>query len=291
MASLLLKDETRNPTRSLKDRATAVFNALLPAASRAPVACASAGNAAISLAAYAAATGRACHVFVPAGIRRARREVLVGFGATVHDAGGDYDDAFERAERACEKYGWFNRNCAYHPALVEGKRTVAFEIAEALDWEAPDVVIAPVGDGCTLAAIGKGFRQLQETGMVGHAPRLIGVQAAAVAPIVERFNTGLARTIADARATAATSISVAAPRNALRLLSELRASDGAVLAVEDAELVRSAGTLACEAGVVAEPASAGTVAVLPHLADRGELQGRRVVLVVTGGRADPGEEA
>ncbi len=156
LRALYIKDETRNPSRCLKDRASAVGVALAAAAGRSVLYCASAGNAAISLAAFCAHQGLECHVFVPADVSQVRLDWLRRYGAQVTVADGDYDRAFELSELAGRSHQWFSRNCAFNPFLVEGKKTVSFEIAEALGWQAPDLVIAPVGDGCTLGAIGKG---------------------------------------------------------------------------------------------------------------------------------------
>jgi threonine synthase len=284
LAHLWLKDETRNPTRCLKDRATALFMTQALALGRRDVYCASAGNAAISLAGFAAHLGLACHVYVPNVVSATRLAWLERYGADVHVSQGDYDCAYDEAEEAGARQGWLSRNCAFNPYLVEGKKTVSFEIAEQLGWTAPDLVAAPVGDGCTLGAIGKGFRELREVGLVERMPRLLGAQAATLQPIVQRQcgetphdNTGPTR---------AASIAVRAPRNALRLLRELDIGNGVMQAVTDAEIERAQTLLAREAGVVCEFTSAATLAGLMQLAEAESLAGQSVVLVLTGGRLD-----
>jgi threonine synthase len=284
LRALYLKDETRNPTRCLKDRATAVGVALARSLGRDDLVCASAGNAAISLAGFCAQQGLRAHAFVPAGASATRLAWLERFGASVHRSEGDYDQAFDESERAREENGWFSRNCAFNPFLVEGKKTVAFEIAEQLGWRAPDLVVAPVGDGCTLGAAGKGFRELERMGFLDATPRLLGVQAAAIQPLVARF-TGRAAEPAEGR-TAAASIAVRRPRNALRLLAELRASGGEMRAVSDPEIAAAQDLLAREAGLVAELTSAATLAGLLRLAAEQDLAGRTAVLMITGGRVD-----
>ncbi|MEJ7810558.1 MAG: threonine synthase [Gemmatimonadaceae bacterium] len=288
LRTLYLKDETRNPTRCLKDRATAVAVSLAQAVGARAVYCASAGNAAISLAGFSANAGLACHVFVPSYASPVRLAWLRRFAADVRVSTGDYDQAVDESEREGSAHDWYSRNCALNPFLVEGKKTVAFEIAEQLDGHAPDIVAAPVGDGCTLAAIGKGFRELREIGVTSALPRLLGAQAAAVQPIVRRYAAehGSRTEVAGEPATAASSIAVRRPRNALRLLRELRESDGEMLAVTDAEIGRAQRRLAEEAGVVAEFTSAATLAALARLAEHEELGGKTAVLVITGGRLD-----
>ena len=281
LAELYLKDETRNPTRCLKDRSTSVGMAIALERGARAVYCASAGNAAISLAGYAAHAGVECHVFVPHRVSDVRLDWLRRFGATIHVSEGNYDQAFAESEALGRAAGWYSRNCAYNPFLVEGKKTVALEIGAQLAGDVPDVVIAPVGDGCTLAAVGKGFRELRALGRTSRLPALFGVQAEAVQPLVRRFRHEPDDPGGETRAA---SISVRRPRNARRLLRELEAAGGELLAVADEETEAAQRALAEEAGLVAEFTSATPFAALVRRA--GELRGRRVVLVITGGRAD-----
>jgi threonine synthase len=281
LSALYLKDETRNPTRCLKDRATAIAIALALELGSTDVYCASAGNAAISLAGFAAHAGLRCHAFVPSYVSATRLDWLRRFGAQTHVSTGNYDQAFAEAEAAGTEHQWFSRNCAFNPFLVEGKKTCALEIAEKL---APDFVIAPVGDGCTLGAIGKGFREARALGLIERLPRLIGVQAAGVQPMVARFR-GLASDDSEGE-TAAASIAVRRPRNALRLLRELKASGGEMVAVSDPQIGMAQRRLAEQAGIVAEFTSAATLAALEALALRGSVEGQTGVLVITGGRVD-----
>lgn len=276
LAALYLKDETRNPTRCLKDRATAIGVTLAIQSGATDVYCASAGNAAISLAGFAAHAGLRCHVFVPGRTSPARLDWLRRFGADVRVSKGNYDCAFAEAEQAGAKNGWYSRNCAFNPFLVEGKKTCALEIAETIT---PDFVVAPVGDGCTLGAIGKGFREALELGIIDRLPRLIGVQAEGVQPMVARFRETDDQGKGE---TAAASIAVRRPRNALRLLRELKASGGKMVAVSDEEIARAQSALSEYAGIVAEFTSAATLAAIGKL----DLHDQSGVLVITGGRLD-----
>lgn len=284
LAALYIKDETRNPTRCLKDRATAIGMTMALAQGHTDVYCASAGNAAISLAGFAAHAGLTCHAYVPSYASHTRLAWLERYGANIHVSTGNYDDAYAEAEAEGGQHGWYSRNCALNPFLVEGKKTVSYEIAEELAWSTPDLVIVPTGDGCTSGATGKGFRELKQMGLLTSTPRLIGVQASAVAPIASRFRGESWG--GDAGETAAASIAVRQPRNALRLLNEVRASDGAMVDVTDEAISEAQTLLATEAGVVAEFTSAATLAALSQLAERESLAGQTAVLVVTGGRLD-----
>lgn len=272
---IFLKDETRNPTRCLKDRATAVGITMALESGATDVYCASAGNAAISLAGFSANCGMRCHVFVPGCTSATRLDWLRRFGADVRISQGNYDQAFEEAERAGSENGWYSRNCALNPFLVEGKKTCALEIAEQM---APDIVIAPVGDGCTLGAIGKGFREARELGLLHRLPRLIGVQAEGIRPLVDRFRG----TQSPEGETAAASIAVRRPRNAIRLLREIELSGGEMIAVTDDEIAGAQRALAEEAGIVAEFTSASTLAALRKI-DAAEAT---IILIITGGRVD-----
>jgi threonine synthase len=284
LAALYLKDETRNPTRCLKDRATAVGVTMAMAQGYSDVYCASAGNAAISLAGFAAHAGLACHAYVPNIASRTRITWLRRYGANVHISTGNYDQAYAESEADGAQHGWYSRNCALNPFLVEGKKTCAFEIAEQMDGVAPDWVIAPSGDGCTLGAIGKGFREMVTVDMLDRLPRLAGVQAEATQPLVRRLRGEPQGD--DSGSTGAQSIAVRQPRNALRLLNEVRESDGTLLAVPDDEIASSQHLLATEAGLVAEFTSAATLAALARLAEERSLEGHTAVLVITGGRLD-----
>ena len=161
---------------------------------------------------------------------------------------------------------------------------VSFEIAEQLGWSVPDVVVAPVGDGCTLGAIGKGFRELREVGLTERLPRLLGAQAAAVQPLVQS-QRGEASHDNDGP-TRAASVAVRTPRNASRLLDELAASQGSMQAVTDDAIEHAQRLLASEAGVVCEFTSVATLAGLSQLAEAESLAGQTAVLVITGGRLD-----
>ncbi len=275
MRALYLKDETRNPTRCLKDRATAIAVTMAMEIGARDVYCASAGNAAISLAGFAANAGLRCHVYVPSYASEVRLDWLRRFGADLHVSKGNYDQAFAEAESDGQANGWYSRNCAFNPFLVEGKKTCGLEIAE---HATADFVIAPVGDGCTLGAIGKGLREAREIGLSERLPRVIGVQAEGVSPMVARYNN-VEPQDGD---TAAQSIAVRRPRNAIRLMREIVASQGAMVAVPDPEIAAAQKLLAEEAGIVAEFTSAATLAALNHIDVRGETG----VLVITGGRVD-----
>ena len=175
---LWLKDDTRNPTGSLKDRASAM--AVLRAREQGyeTITTASTGNAAAALAGVAASVGLRVVIFVPRSAPEAKLTQLLVYGAEVHLVDGPYDEAFERCLEATEREGWYCRNTGFNPWMTEGKKTAAYEIAEQLGWEAPDAVVVSVGDGSIIGGLHKGFFDLLKLGWTERMPRLVGVQAA-----------------------------------------------------------------------------------------------------------------
>lgn len=282
LRTLLVKDEGRNPTASFKDRASAVGVTRALARRARVVACASTGNAATSLAGAAASVGLRCVIFVPEKAPEPKLAQLLVFGARVVRVKASYDATWELCQRACERHGWYNRNAAVNPSLVEGKKTCGLEIAEQCGAEPPDWVAVSVGDGCTIAGVWKGLREMHGLGFIPRLPRMLGVQAAGARPLVDAFRSGR-ELVPGPAATLADSICVGHPRNWRKALAAVRESGGAFVAVEDAailEAMREAGRLA---GVFGEPAGVAGLAGLRQAVADG-IVGRRAtaLAVVTG---------
>lgn len=280
---LWIKDDGRNPSASLKDRASAV--ALVRARQeQAPViAAASTGNAASSLACLCASVGQRCIIFVPETAPPAKVAQLLIFGAQVLLVKGSYDDAFDLCMEACRAYGWYNRNTAVNPYMSEGKKTVALEICEQLRWQAPDLILVPVGDGCIIGGVGKAVRDLLALGWIERAPRLIGVQAEGSSVLATAWQKGTEEIVPVPATTIADSISVAKPRDAIKALRAVRATDGEFVTVSDEEILAAMRLLGRTMGVFAEPAGAASVAGLIQMARQGRLRGtERLVALVTG---------
>ena len=157
---LWVKDDGLNPTGALKDRASAMAVAKAREAGAGVIACSSTVNAASSLAGNAAAAGLATYIFVPSRAPKGKVAQLMTFGATVISVQGSYEETFELSRQAINRWGWYNRNAAINPYLSEGKKTVAYEILEQLGWQAPDYIAISVGDGCTIAGLWKGLKDL-----------------------------------------------------------------------------------------------------------------------------------
>src|SRR6266566_2986522 len=279
MGNLWLKDDSRNPSASLKDRASVI--AVMLANGR-TLACASTGNAASSLAVQAAAVGLPCYIFVPYNAPRAKVVQLLMCGATVFAVNGTYDDAFDLCIEACDAFGWYNRNTGYNPYLVEGKKTVGLEIAEQLAWQVPDTVLVPTGDGCIISGVYRGFEDFYLLGMIERIPRLVAVQAEGSPAIVRALEGDSVVRACEAR-TIADGISVGLPRNGAMAVRHIRASGGFGVTVTDAEILAAEKELARLTGVFAEPSGAASYAGLLRLLDEGKVaRDERVVLLVTG---------
>ena len=258
---LYVKDDGINPTASLKDRASAMAVVKAEEAGAKIIACSSTGNAASSLAGNAAAAGFETYIFVPSRAPKGKVAQLMMFGAHVISIQGSYEDTFRLSAEAIDKYGWYNRNAAINPYLMEGKKTVSYEIAEQLNYKMTDYVAVSVGDGCTISGVWKGFKDLYAAGFIDKLPRLISVQAEGCCP--------LNRAIAENRDwypmeenTIADSIAVGVPRNPDKALNAIRESNGVVVNVSDEEILAAMKLLGTNCGVFAEPAGAtGTAGV------------------------------
>lgn len=284
MPHLYLKDDTRNPSGSTKDRASHLVVAKAIEYGYATVAAASTGNAATALAAAGAAAGVKTIVFVPASAPPAKLVQMASYGALLVPVAGTYDQAFELSIAACERFGWYNRNTALNPFTVEGKKTAALEIARDLAPEAPDVVVVPTGDGVIVAGIAKGFADLVRCGLLPRVPRLVAVQPERSGAIARALRSGAAEITPEPGAgSVADSLTVAAPRNAVMALKDVRSSGGCGVLVSEEAILDAIPRLAAATAVFAEPAAAIALAGL-EAALAGGLVSRdeRVVLLVTG---------
>lgn len=284
MPDLWVKDDTRNPSGSTKDRASLLVVAKARQYGFDTIATASSGNAAAALGAMCAAAGVRAVALVPASVPEAKLTQLRCYGAEVLLVDGTYDEAYELCLTLCQERGFYNRNTAFNPFTTEGKKTVALEIAAQMGTAPPDAVVVPVGDGVILSGVAKGFADLERGGLLGRRPRLIAVQPEGSAALVRALERG-AGTVApiDSAPTVADSLAVEAPRGAVTALKAVRGSGGAGVTVTDEAIVEAIAELARTTGVFAEPAAAAALAGLRvarqrHLVDRDE----RVVLLVTG---------
>nr|WP_325211169.1 threonine synthase [uncultured Oscillibacter sp.] len=282
LGRLFVKDDGQNPTASLKDRASAMAVAKAREAGAKVIACSSTGNAASSLAGNAAAAGLSTYIFVPSRAPKGKVAQLMTFGATVISVQGSYEETFELSKQAIDKWGWYNRNAAINPYLSEGKKTVALEIMEQLHWQVPDYIAISVGDGCTIAGLWKGLKDLYAIGFIDRLPRLLSAQAAGCCPLNRAIETNTPWEPMEEN-TLADSIAVGVPRNADKALMAIRESKGLTVNVTDEEIMAAQQLLGRTCGVFGEPAGVTGTAGVKKLCEAGVIgKHDTVVSVVTG---------
>jgi threonine synthase len=205
------------------------------------------------------------------------------FGAHVLSVQGSYEDTFSLSAQAIDRFGWHNRNAAINPYLLEGKKTVSFEIALQMGFKAPDYVAVSVGDGCTIAGVWKGFKDLFETGFIKSLPRLISVQASGCCPINRAASSGSETLVPMEENTIADSIAVGVPRNFKKALRAIKESNAICVEVSDGEILEAMKTVGRFAGVFGEPAGiAATAGVLKLGKAKAIPADACVVSIVTG---------
>jgi threonine synthase len=281
---LWIKDETRNPSASNKDRATALVIEDGLRRGVDTITTASTGNAAVATAFGAAAAGMRAVIFVSTDCQPEKLGLMTQAGAWTFQVREGYAAAVGLSRAAARTFGWLDRNTGANPFTIEAKKTVAFEVWEQLGRRVPDVMIVPVGDGPTLVALYKGFAELVSCGLTARQPRLIGVQAQHCQPLVRAWLGAPAEPAElDPAATVADGIAVVRPAIGDAVLEAVRAGGGAMVALTDSALLNAVATLAAKAGVGAEPAGAAALAGLECALERGLVDRQEtVVLLVTG---------
>lgn len=253
-----LKDDSQNPTFSFKDRASLLVSAYAREQGINTLVAASTGNAGSSLAGICASQNQHAIIMVPRSAPVAKLIQIMMYGAIPVLIDGNYDTAFDLSIEASKELGWFNRNTAYNPFTIEGKKTVAFEIYDQLQGKLPSRIFVPVGDGVIISGLYKGFEDLLKLGIIKAMPLIVAVQSESSDNLVrnmdtESFQMKTATTIAD-------SISVDYPRNFFMAQSFLQKYHGQWLSVSDQEIMQAAGLLARTTGIFAEPAAAAAMA-------------------------------
>ncbi len=255
---LYLKDDSQNPTFSFKDRASALVSAFAKENGIETIVAASTGNAGSSLAGICASQGQKAIIFVPATAPKAKLTQIMMYGAKLVPVAGNYDQAFDLSIEATKHFGWYNRNTAYNPLTIEGKKTVSFELFSQLKANVPDFIFVPVGDGVIISGVYKGFEDLLQLGITEKMPVVVAVQAAGSCNLVENigkegFRISPSETIAD-------SISVDIPRNFNMAATYLSKYHGLTVTVSDDAILSASSMLARNTGIFTEPASAAAFA-------------------------------
>ena len=288
LGELWIKDDTANPTGSFKDRVVSVALTKARQLGFKVAACASTGNLANSVAAHAARAGMESVVLIPHDLEAAKVTMTTIYGGTVIAVEGTYDDVNRLcAELTSERPSWAFVNVNVRTYYAEGSKTLAFEIAEQLGWEAPDHVVVPIGSGSQLTKVAKGFRELGEVGLLDEVPevRISGAQAEGCSPVATAFAEGTDAIRPVKPHTIAKSLAIGNPADGWYALEAMRSSGGSCAAVTDDEVVEAIGLLARTEGIFAETAGGVTIATLAKLAASGAVRrDERVVALVTGSR-------
>jgi threonine synthase len=286
LGELWIKNDTLNPTGSFKDRVVSVALTKARELGFKVAACASTGNLANSVAAHAARAGMESVVFIPHDLEEAKIVTTAVYGGKLIAVEGSYDDVNRLcAELASERPTWAFVNVNVRTYYAEGSKTLAFEVAEQLGWQAPDHVVVPVASGSQLTKIHKGFAELHQVGLLAEEPhvRVSGAQAAGCAPVATAFAEGSDHVRPVRPKTIAKSLAIGNPADGFYALDVVRSTGGAVGAVTDEEIVDGIRLLARTEGIFAETAGGVTIATLAKLAASGVVRAdERVVAYVTG---------
>ncbi len=288
LKELYIKDDGLNPSGSSKDRASgvAVLKAIEVGAK--VISCSSTGNAASSCACHAAHMGIPAVIFVPKRAPIGKLTQISLYGATLVVVDGDYKAAFRLSKEAINKYGWYNRNAAINPFMVEGKKTVSLEIAEQLNFKPTDWVVVSVGDGCTVGGVYKGFYELHKLGLIEKVPKILGVQSEGCEPFVKASREKSPLEECEEN-TLADSIAVGIPRNPLKALRAVENSHGCWISVPDTEIINAMSLLGKTEGIFGEPAAVTSLAGLKKALEKGIIsKDESVTIIITGnGLKDP----
>ncbi len=282
---LWLKDDTRNPTGSFKDRVVSVALSSARKLGFTTAACASTGNLATSVAAHAAFIGWPSVTIIPSDLEKSKIAMTAIFGGTVLGVEGNYDDVNRLCiELVAEHPDWAFANVNLRPYYAEGSKTLAFEIAEQLGWRTPDQVVVPVASGSQLTKVAKGFHEFIELGLVdGVAPVLFGAQAQGCSPIATAFSEGAEVVTPQRPNTIARSLAIGNPADGPYVLDELRANGGDCGSVPDDEILECIGLLARTEGIFAETAGGVTIASLRQMIQRGTIDPNKSIVAIISG--------
>lgn len=283
---LFFKDDSQNPTYSFKDRASALVSAYAKEKGCDTIVAASTGNAGSSIAGICAAQHQKAIVLVPEKAPIAKLTQIMMYGAKIIPVKGTYDDAFDLSILASEAFGWYNRNTAFNPFTIEGKKTVSFELFEQFGLKVPERIFVPVGDGVIISGVFKGFEDLMNLGIIKKMPKIIAVQSEGSNNLINNlisttFQIEQSDTIAD-------SISVDIPRNFYMAKHYLRKYAGIAISVSDDEIIDASMKLSQAYGLFAEPASAAAYAGYLKLAENHPIDkdSKNLVLLTGSGLKD-----
>lgn len=259
---LFLKDDSQNPSYSFKDRASSIVSAYAKENGIDTIITASTGNAGSSLAGICASQQQKAIILVPETAPIAKLTQIMMYGAKLIPVKGTYDDAFDLSVKASESFGWYNRNTAFNPLTIEGKKTASFEIFEQLDYSIPDRIFVPVGDGVIISGIYKGFEDLYRLGIIDRIPIIVAIQSMGSNNLIRNLKTDKFEVIPSS--TIADSISVDIPRNFYMAKNYINQYNGEILSITDEAILNASSFLSKHTGLFAEPAAAAAFAGYLH---------------------------
>lgn len=283
---LYFKDDSQNPTFSFKDRASAMVSAFAKEKRLDTIVAASTGNAGSSMAGICACEKQKAVIIVPETAPLAKIAQIIMYGAKIVTVKGTYDDAFNLSIDASHEFGWYNRNTAYNPITIEGKKTVSFELFAQLKEELPDTIFVPVGDGVIISSIYKGFEDLVQLGLTHRIPKIIAVQSTGSSNLIDNINSD--DFVSTPSNTIADSISVDIPRNFYLTKQYIQKYQGEYLALSDEEILKASAILGRNTGLFTEPAAVAAFAGFWNYKAQGKLvdNSRNVVLLTGSGLKD-----
>jgi len=282
LKELYLKDETRNPTNSYRDRAAALLTSNAIDLDFDTLICATNGNMGASLAAYAAKAGLICHVIVPEVVDVGKLAQMLAYDAIIEEFGEIVDDSIRRAKAIAKETGWYQATAELNPLAVEAQKTISYEVYE--QFGVPEWILVSMGSGGTIYSIWKGFKELKQLGMTESLPKMVGVQPEGCSTIVKALAAGsFEKEKALNPSTRALAILVAEPLQEELAINAIRESKGLALTVSDPEILQAELQIAKLEGVFAEPASSATIAALEKLAQKEKIRKNdSVVCLITG---------
>lgn len=278
---LLIFDETKNPTFSYKDRASILVALKAIQNGINQISAASTGNAGSSIAGICARLGISSNIFVPRTIPESKRLQIQSYGANLFVVDGTYDEAFDLCLEVSSRKKWFNRNTAYNPLTIEGKKSGAYDIFISTKGKVPNKIFVPVGDGVIIGGLYKGFLELLELGFIDELPEIIAVQSSGSNAVAryfqsQKFEFMPAETIAD-------SICAAAPRNLYMAYEAIKNTNGFTVEVSDLEILQAQKRIIQKFGIFVEPSSASTLAAFEKIKNSNQINRNDKILLLFSG--------
>ena len=282
LRELYLKDETRNPTNSYRDRAAALLTSNAIDLQHDTLICATNGNLGASLAAYSAKAGLICHVIVPKIVDVGKLAQMLAYDAVIEEFGEILDDSIRKAEALAEETGWYQATAELNPLAIEAQKTIAYEVYE--QFGVPQWFLVSMGSGGTIYSVWKGFKELKRLGITDSLPKMIGVQPEGCASIVKTLTERRSKLEKILNpSTRALAILVAEPLQGELAIKAIKESKGLALTVSDSEIFASELQIAKLEGMFAEPASSATISALKKLVEKGKISSNdSVVCLITG---------